>query len=562
MNEFKKNCVSYIQENDPIFTIIELNKLAKTNSKTQALTNVNFGSEMQECHKLRCVLKKLKVLFQVNARFRSFANKEVQVFCLSLKQLPLKKIKIHFCYCDLEDHILKLFSQNLRHLSFLTSLTLDFSFGRLRTKNVLPTSKGISMLFSGLKSLKFLSRLKIYFFNAEGFDNYCLEKLSSALANFCSLQVLTLNFLNCSSISDKSLSCFSKALKKLTNLKKLELGINCCNASNAGIQSLSTGLAQMRSLSELVLRLEVSESVNEEGRLESLASTLKNLNFLSILDLDFSLWPLIYDKEVKTLSSCFEFLTSLKILKLSFPSSELMTDDSIKYLALGLASLTSMKSFDLSFSNCSKLQKIESLAHSFERLVSLSELKVHFKDCCNIENKGIESVFSSFKNLNYLVDLELNFAGCKFINDSALKLLVANFVYFPSLEKIKLNFSLNPEISDAVFENMVLNPSLLCLELNFTSCSKISDNGIKNLSLCLQKLKSLTSIKLFFSRNTQIGEEGIESLILNITDLKFLNEILFYFAQCQHISEEKLISICSKLKEVFILYNKHKSFRK
>ena len=557
MIELKRNYVSQIQKNNPISTF-EVKKLAKSNSKTHSLTKSLFLSEMQECHKLKCVLKKMKVLFQLDTCFRNFADKEFQVFCSSLKQLPLKKIKIHFYYCDLEDRILKLFSQNIKYLSLLTSLTLDFSFSRSRTKNVLPTSKGIAILFSGLKSLKFLSRLKIYFFNAGGFDNYCLEKLGSVLENFYSLETLILNFINCSSISDKSLSYFSKALKKLTNLKKLELGINCCNTSNTGIHSLSTGLAQMRSLSELVLRFKVSESISKEGRGEHLASALKNLNFLSILDLDFSLWPLIYDKEIKSLSSCFELLTSLKILKLSFSSSELITDDSTEYLALGLTYLTSLKSLELSLNNCSKLQKIGSLAHSFERLVNLSQLNVNFRDCSNIENQGIENVFSSFKSLNYLVDLDLKFAGCKSINDSALKLLAANFVYFPSLEKIRLNFSLNPKISDAIFENMVLNPSLLCLELNFTSCSKISDNGIKNLSLCLQKLKSLTSIKLFFSRNTQIGEEGIESLILNITDLKFLNEILFYFAECQHIREERLISICSKLKGIFILYNNNK----
>ena len=556
----------------PILTIqdiTELKKLTKINSKVQKLTNIGLINS-QEYHKLGFVLKRINTLIQADASFTLFTHNRFQALLLGLKQLPIKKLTITFQSChSLDDSILKSLSQTLKRLSFLTSLTLSFTdFSFIRKDPGI--SKGISILFSKLKTLKFLSSLKIKSYSPNVFNNcYYLKELSSSLENFHSLQILILDFYDFSNINDKGLSSFSKALKKLTNLKKLRFSINNCNASDEGIQSFSMVLRKLSSLSSLALSLEKSKDVKEGGRLESLFLALRDLNSLSALNLNFGSGSTINDEieDMEALSLGFEYLLSLRVLKLSFQRRPLITNDTIKCLAIGVRCLASLNSLELLFSDCSTIQEIGSFAHSFEKLVELSELKIHVRRCRNIENQEIELFFSSFRHLKSLLDLELKFSNCPFITNSGLKSLFHTFGNFPRLVKLSLDFYFNSNVSDITLETLDLNlerlSSLLSIYLNFGSCCQITDNGVISLASCLQNLESLTSLALDFSQNEQIGEKGIESLISKIADLKSLTQTTLSFVQCQDISKEKLSSICVRLKDSTIIwYNHNQLFQK
>ena len=554
MTEFRIKPLLNIRRKKSQATQIELKKLAKANSNVQALINLGFGKESKEFHKLGGVLKNMKSLFRLDACITSVSHNRFEILYLSLKQVPLRSLKIYFCLAeDLNDARLKLLSQNLKHFSFLKSLTLQFTLNTFENEETL-TSKGVSMLFSSIKPLNQLSNLKIGFFEMETFDNCCLKELSSALKNLRSLQTLKLDLSGCSKVNDEGLANFSKELKKLTNLTTLGIFMKDCNLIDKDVRSLAGGLIEIKTLTNLSLNLDLPP--------QYIPLEFRRLNSLSVINFDFDLWLTIRDEEMKSFSSCFEFLVPLKKLKLSFKSCEQITDAGIEYLALGLGYLTSLKSLELYFSNCPKLQKIGSLAHSFERSINLSELKIIFERCGDIENQGIETIFTSFRNLIFLVDLNFQFAGCKFMNDSSLKLLASDLASFPHLLKLTLKFS-NSQISDIGLESLILNleklPSLNFLDLNFSSC-QISDNGMKSLSLCLQKFKSLISLALEFSQNIQIGEKGVESLISKITHLKSLCRISLCFSECQRMSQQKLKSICTSLKNFTISYNDFEYF--
>ena len=485
-------------------TITEFKKQAKTNHKVQAFNNITFRAKDGEIQKLGCVLKRMKPLFQTGVRFISFSYKKFQIFFSNLKRLPLKDLKIYFLLCShLNDGILKSLSQNLKHFLFLASLTLNVKLVTFGGPSEFPTSQGISMLFSGLKTLKALSKLEISVYNLSSLDNLCLESLSSALTNFHSLQTLALDFYKCSNIGNKGFLSFSKALKESTNLIILNLRLNGCGINDECIESISMAIEGIKSLSNLSLSLDLDGM--KAGK--CLFWGLRKLNYLSVLKLDFDLCKSVSDEEMKCLGSCFKNMRSLRALKLSFKSCELMTDDSIEFLAQGLASLNLLESLEICFIDCLKIQKIGSLACAFERLVGLSGLKLHFNKCYKIENQEIETLSSSFRHLNSLVELDLEFFHCQLVNDLALKSLSSNFDSFPCLQKLKLNFSSNPQISDFGLEVLSLNlgvlSSLLSLDLCFV-CNQISDNGIKTFSLCLKKLGSLISLKLDFSKNTEL----------------------------------------------------------
>jgi len=189
----------------------EFKKLMKNNFKLQTFT---LCQNMEKnCHKRRLLLKRMKSLFQVGTSYPCsdlLARNDFQAFCYSFKQLPLNKLVIIFRFCNnLSDDMLKLFYQNLKHTSSLTSLSLHFESFEEAEDSKSPTSKGISQLLLGLKPLKFLSNLDLRFPYMPFFDDSYLNDLGSALKNSHSLKNLKLNFSKCPLVSDEGLSNFS-----------------------------------------------------------------------------------------------------------------------------------------------------------------------------------------------------------------------------------------------------------------------------------------------------------------------------------------------------------------
>ena len=107
-----------------------------------------------------------------------------------------------------------------------------------------------------------------------------------------------------------------------------------CNVNDKGIETLSTNLKEMITLSNLAVSLDLSGEIGQIHRLDHIFLALKNLTDLSVLNLGFDMCHNLCEVEIKTTSSYFGFLTSLRRLKLSFKFYNRIADDGIDYLTL------------------------------------------------------------------------------------------------------------------------------------------------------------------------------------------------------------------------------------
>ena len=373
---------------------------------------LDFSGSPLFCQFLRSlnVLRKLTQLHSLKLYFHhpsQITNQSIYSLASLLPELhSLKKVHIQFVGIgSLKSSTILQFFSSFGSLKNLTDITMDLRFCQV-------DNNGISQINSFFEGVSFLNpsqiqKLSIDF--TQDFDAPALLNLAHTIFKFASLVSLSQNFSSCNLLTAGSINQSLSQLQALSNLS-----------------SLSLKFSSMEMLLSVV---------------GSIAPALKALRSLEDLNLDFSNLPNIQDEEMIMLFESLADLTSLKYLDLNLSELELTCKD-LENLALSLKRLDSLRSLGLNF-GCTNLigNKIaETLAGTLSSLKNLAFFSLEFDENDTIDNDGLDQLGEAIRRLSILVKIHLSFFLCPQLNksDQMLKDLLRALRNSKSLQELSL----------------------------------------------------------------------------------------------------------------------------
>ena len=164
----------------------------------------------------------------------------------------------------------------------------------------------------------------------------------------------------------------------------------------------------------------------------------------------------------------------------------------------------------------------EVLCSKLAQLTNLKELIImgmHNKQKFN--DSDMEYLCAALEKMNELSFLKLDFRSCKSISDKGLKELGCYLGKNESLTSINLNFNLCEPLGDSGLKEIVKGlkqkEGVNELNLNFSWCSGITENGVNELSsLVMSMEKNLKDLKLNFYGCKEIKGEGLNNGLMNL----------------------------------------------
>lgn len=376
---------------------------------------------------------------------RKFTIKDVSKGSSALHKLELRNIT----QLSLVINMLKLSSHDLRNLitavsglKLLTAITLNLSnngyieqlqilsnaFRFLNNLNSVTlfvhdgihlTNSGICSLLSALRTHSTVSTLTMSFsgtYNAKSYvTRDVIEGIAANMKYFLSLKTFTIRLQSTLKVDLDWMKSFSHGLKSLQQLRNFTLTLKYSQSlSNSALECLSKGLEKLKFLSSVNINFNICPLVGEVG----VGHLMKSLKLLSNLNLEFIECPLIQDHTLKEIGHGLRGLPALSVLKLSFHKCCGITDSGFNNLVKGLNHLLLLKSLCLRLNNP-----------------------------YGISNKAIEKLCSTLKGLKKLVKLQLDFSGCSEISIHCLR-HIKKYIQAPeALSEINLEFMACKEIT-------------------------------------------------------------------------------------------------------------------
>ncbi len=229
---------------------------------------------------------------------------ELETLSLQLtKYINLTTLNLDLFNNQIGDKGLQCFSEKMCQLFSLTSLSLNLSRNSI-------TEKGCGYLVNGLNDLKNLTYLNLNM-NFNKLDNQCMNKFSV-------LEIPSLQFLD------------------------LSLSIN--NIESEGVTNFSQAISNQKNLKNI--RLDFSHNHFANSAFISLVNSIKHLDWISSIDLNFSCNNLLGDKDVSILSEGLGSIFRLNHLKLNLSFTNI-SSLAAEYISKCLYRLVNLNSFHL-----------------------------------------------------------------------------------------------------------------------------------------------------------------------------------------------------------------------
>ena len=293
-------------------------------------------------------------LVKLNLNFSArpdMTNEELKIVSAKISGLELLKVlKLCFSQCKqiTDEGLLNLSSQALRSLVQLNELNLDFGFCDKIT------NKGVDRLScEGIKHLELLTKLDLNFEWCQLITDIGLESLSDKVTeSFKLLTDLHLNLNNCA-ITDSGLERLSDGIQNLKSLVTLSLNFDrCYKISNKGIASLSCrGIQYLKSLTSLHLSFDgdALSLLTNKGFQFLCLEGIQHLTSLVSLYLNFYIHEGIADEDLEILCCAgIQHLNELTTLELISGGENQTTDRGIKSLAFkGMSKLIPLENLRL-----------------------------------------------------------------------------------------------------------------------------------------------------------------------------------------------------------------------
>lgn len=412
-----------------------------------------------------------------NSTIKNLASRLMHLCTLSSLNINFKRLREHLEIQNI--------TSSLQSFRSLSSLTLNFAY------ICKITDQQIRSFSDGLKQLNFLLTLSLNFTHCYITD-LGIEALSSALQYLNNLSTITIVLLKCRRITIKGIQNLSSTLKYLHCLLSIHLyfSFTMVESSNEDIKSLFSSLICLKTLSTLCIHIFPGSEIDTliSKKINIISSALKQLRSLSTLNIYAFGFEWVSDKEVKQLFSSISSLSSLSSLKLFFNG---LSNTGKQNLSLSLRSFPLLSKLSLVYYQSFSSKEVENLTEILKDLRFLSCLTVDFSDSC-MHGQTMLRLSSSLSHLTSLSTLELDFSWCNEVGNQALECLSFGLTYLSSLSKLSLNFSGCSSVDDSgvksLLTRLIYFKILSNLYLKLSNCNISDIESIKrDMDLAIKK---------------------------------------------------------------------------
>ena len=393
------------------------------------------------------------------------------------------------------------------------------------------------------------------------------EKLASSLE-------LNLPLKQCSSITQDQISSLIYGSR---NLKSLSIrDIRSEQSSTQDGILLNNIMLRLRTTTcllnlKLFLQFEDIKAGKELDNLtfalKNMASALRNMTFLSTLD--------IYFGGKATVRSLDDFLLSLRylerlaVLKLEFANVDI-NDEFVKKLSFAIGGLQTLSSIRISFEGCNNKmtdQGLEYFSSALKKIRSLLAIRLVLYSAEGITDQGLVHFSDSLRNHHSLSVLYLDLSACRKITHKGLLYLAAILQQFEALSDLTLRLFRIEERSDhdmASFFSDLKNIDSLCFSLEvfqsqgllyaipkLKSLTKlhlilkdIRDENLHDLSSGLKLLQQLCELNLVLFTDRGFTNNGMRELSSSLPSLCSLTIFKICLFGCRQIDDKGIQSLC------------------
>jgi Ran GTPase-activating protein (RanGAP) involved in mRNA processing and transport len=430
-------------------------------------------------HKFRHIIEKYQIPgdFVSTNRFYRIKNKSIKIieYLNKNKKINFTNIILNFSNIEL---IKELFQNNIfQQYKNITKFEFcNITDGKSRINN-------INTLCEGLLQFPKLNKFELRSNQFEPIEN---EKIFNTLSKLTSLEILDLYENNIDNkykkSTDRGAERLSNTLLFLTNLKELNLGMNCIGFINLeGIEEVTKALPNLKSL----LHLNISSNFFEEEGYKIIMKGILHLTQLKGLDISTN----YVRSGIKSLINILPNLKSLSYLNISNNS---LKSEGIEIFTKGLPYLKNLKILNISTNYIGTTQfyyLINVLYNNCSLLIDL-----------NLSNNNIGRNTNIFEILNV----------CNVLKLKCLNLSRNNIGLYIDSTQDSTEVSTN--------ELLNINTSLKYLDLRLNCVELLEISRIPEIK---KKYKSLSNIKL-----PNIGLDEEKNNIINKLRLQYPSSII------------------------------------
>jgi hypothetical protein len=213
-------------------------------------------------------------------------------------------------------------------------------------------SLSISNLFDDEFSNLHLVDFSVGLYNFTNLIDEVMKKLLFALSNIHSLLNINFNLDKCS-VSDNSLQNFKIVLYELENLKRfsLRVGFTIGAVTNKSIQIFTEGIRVTSKLEHYAVEFERKSGITDDGLL-ALAASLRRITNVKSVKFCFPGCTKLTSKGIAILGQSFSLLTRLESLVLNLESSPEIDDDGVRPLITYLKRIQRLREIKLGLKQC------------------------------------------------------------------------------------------------------------------------------------------------------------------------------------------------------------------
>jgi len=408
-----------------------------------------------------------KLLSKVKAKFKSINSiklQEEKSFFELDKLRPKAYHKMSWCALYSKKFKIRAIKHQIRQLKNQRALT------SISLSNQGCSDQGVRIIALNLKHLNFLSGITLDLSGSVKMTNGSMKNLAYCFKEHSSLTSLNINLFGCREISEGGFKALFSAFKYLKLLSDLTLYfVWFKKLSDNDLIYLSTVFRYIKSLETLSLYFNLCPQITSKG-LCKVFESLHNFNKLSTLRLSLAALDIQGPEAEKCMTSlgvALQSLKALKVVEISFHEYNHMNCEAFEGLCKGLETLTSLHSLKLKLTDCSMIQ--EEGMKSFYRVLThqqnLFELCLGLGGCISINDEQIEMLNRSLLGLTNLRRLEINLSSLPHISDKSIESQSRTFKQLENLNDLKLAY-FDDKISDVAIENLKHNLKHINVSVN------------------------------------------------------------------------------------------------
>jgi len=406
------------------FTQNQIINIVKSLKTVQSLTHFKVaGKIMHQDHLIIPLLRNFKRLQYLTLDFHNSRDADlpsIEKTFVSLKDLSrLKVIKIAFGSLQgPDDRMIKEIGLGVSRLRTLKGLCVELG------QKYWGSDAGIGDVFSNWRTYE-PALILSFPASRKDISNQIFENIIINLKSLPRLEKFELETGYYTDITDQGLDKLAVWLPQ--RLQSLRLDFNTCQkVTKEGVLNLLSAIAKKCSLQDISLMLSSENQIDDEVTKE-LLRCLNRQKGLESLFIGFDKCNMITKSALTRFLTFIPLNSNLKSLALSLTwLKKNLTDESLTKFGIALAKLKGLKALRLSFRGCNEVSNkgINDLAMKFGCLERLRKFALNFQNCPSIRGKISDNLFKGLEKLKDLEILTLDLRHCKHLDKNEIQKII------------------------------------------------------------------------------------------------------------------------------------------